>query len=78
MIVFSCVLAGAVFVSLRLARHGFRLPDVASLLVIIMLTTAILLPAMERTKDRTLGKRFFPFAVPARYIALLYGSRANQ
>jgi hypothetical protein len=33
-----------------------------------------MLPAMERARNRTLGKSFFPFAVPARYISLLFGS----
>jgi hypothetical protein len=78
MIVFFSILAGAVLVSLSLARHGFKLADVASLLAIILLTAAILLPAMDRTRYRTLGKRFFPFAVPARYVTLLHGSRGNR
>jgi hypothetical protein len=74
MIVFFSILAGAILVSLSLARHGFRLTDIATLLAFILLTAAMMLPAMERTRDHTLGKRFFPFAVPARYITLLYGS----
>jgi hypothetical protein len=73
MIVFFAILAGAVYACLRMAWHGFRFTDVSTLLAIIVLTAAIILPAMERTRNRTLGKRFFPFAVPARYIALLSG-----
>ncbi|MDR3619260.1 MAG: hypothetical protein P4L85_07915 [Paludisphaera borealis] len=74
MIVFFTALAGAVFACLSLARHGFKLADVTTLMAIILLTAAILLPAMERTRNRTLGKSCFPFAVPSRYITLLYGS----
>ena len=74
MIVFFTILAGAVHACLSLARHGFRLIDISTLLVIILLTAALVLPAMERTRSRTLGNSFFPFAVPARYILLLSGS----
>ena len=74
MIVFFTILAGAVHACLSLARHGFRLIDISTLLVIILLTAALVLPAMERTRNRTLGNSFFPFAVPARYILLMSGS----
>jgi hypothetical protein len=74
MAVFLLVLALAVFVSLRLPRHGFPLADVAVLLALILVTAVLLLPAMERTRDRTFGKRFFPLAVPQKYVTLLYGS----
>ncbi len=70
MIVFFGILAAAVYACLSLARHGFKLADVSALLAIILLTAAIMLPAMERTRNRTLGKRFFPFAVPAKFIKL--------
>jgi hypothetical protein len=73
MIVFFTILAGAVCVCLGLARHGFKLADITTLLAIILLTAAVLLPAMERTRNRTLGKRFFPCAVPAKYITLFSG-----
>jgi hypothetical protein len=73
-IVFLTILAVAVYACLSLARHGFRFVDVTTLLAIILITAAIMLPAMERTRSRTLGKRFFPFAVPARYFTLLSGS----
>ena len=75
MIVFFTTLAGAVFLCMRLPRHGFKPADVAMLLAIILLTAAFMLPAMERTRKRTLGKSFFPFAVPARYITLFSGSK---
>lgn len=74
MVVFVTILAGAVHACLSLARHGFKLIDITCLLAIILLTAAILLPAMERTRNQTSGKRFFPIAVPARYSALLFGS----
>jgi hypothetical protein len=74
MIVFLTILGGAVYAGLSLARHGFKLVDVTCLLAIILLTAAILLPAMERTRYQTFGKRFFPLAVPGRYITLFTGS----
>jgi len=46
MIVFFAILAGAVHACLSLARHGFRLIDISTLLVIILLTAALVLPAM--------------------------------
>jgi hypothetical protein len=74
MIVFFTTLAGAVFACLSLARYGFKLADITMLLAIILLTAAVILPAMERTRNHTLGKSLFPFAVPARYITLFSGS----
>ena len=65
MIVYFTLLAGAVFICLSLAGRGFTLADITTLLAIILLTAAIILPAMERTRNRTLGKSFFPFAIPA-------------
>ncbi len=74
MMIFFTVLGGAVYTCISLARHGFKLSDIATLLAIVLLTAAIILPAMERTRNRTLGARFFPSLVPTRYITLLYGS----
>ena len=74
MIVYFTTLAGAVLACLSLARHGVKPADITMLLAIILLTAAVILPAMERTRNRTLGKSFFPFAVPARYITLFSGS----
>ena len=74
MIVFFAALAGAVFACLSLARFGFKLADITMLLAIVLLTAAVILPAMERTRNRTLGKSIFRFAVPARYITLFSGS----
>jgi hypothetical protein len=61
MIVFFTIFAGAVFICLSLGRHGFKFADITTLLVIILLTAAIVLPAMWRTGNRTLGKSLFPF-----------------
>jgi hypothetical protein len=73
-IIFFTMLGGAVYTCLRLARHGLKLADIATLLAIILLTAAFVLPAMEQTRSRTLGKRSFPSVVPARYMTLLSGS----
>jgi hypothetical protein len=75
MIVFFTTLTGAVFVCLSLGKHGFKLADISTLLAIILLTAAIILPAMWRTGNRTLGKSFFPFAVPAKYVNLFSGPK---
>lgn len=66
--------AVAVHAVLGLARFGFKLVDIATLLVLILLTAAILLPAMEWTRTRTFGMRFFPHVVPARYMELFSDS----
>jgi hypothetical protein len=73
-IIFLTTLGGAIYTCLRLARHGLELADIATLLAVILLTAAFVLPAMERTRSRTLGRRLFPSVVPARYMTLLSGS----
>jgi hypothetical protein len=73
-IIFFMTFAGAVYTCLNLARHGFKLADIAILLAIVLLTAAFLLPAIERTRGRTIGTRFFPSLVPTRIIALFHGS----
>jgi hypothetical protein len=70
---FLFALALAVFISLRLRWHGFRLADILMLLAILLATIAVLLPEMEATRERTAGRRYYPFAVPQRYVELLYG-----
>ena len=67
-------LAGAIFIALRLARHGFKLSDVATLLAIILLSAALVLHAMDRTRSRAAGKKVLPPIVPARLIILIAGS----
>jgi hypothetical protein len=73
MAIFLLTLALALFGCLRLRWHGFRIADIVTLLAIMLVAVAILLPAMRETRDRTAGKRFFPFAVPQQYVELLYG-----
>lgn len=73
--IFFTVLAGAVLACFILARHGFRFADVTVLLAIILITAAVILPAMERARNRTLGRTWFTFAVPTWYSTLLSSSR---
>ena len=73
MAAFLVVVTFALFASLRLQQFGYRLVDILTLLAILLMTIAVLLPEMVATHDRTAGKRYFPFAVPQRYIELLYG-----
>jgi hypothetical protein len=73
MIVFVPAVAVSLLVCFRLPRHGFRLADVTTLLAIILLTSGLLLPEIERTRDRTAGRRYFPHVIPARFIALVRG-----
>jgi hypothetical protein len=74
LMILLATLGGAIFVALRLPRHGFKLTDVATLLAIILLTAAIVLQAMEQAKNGTAGKPPFPSIVPARLIILIAGS----
>jgi hypothetical protein len=74
LMILLATLGCAIFVVLRLPRHGFKLTDVATLLAIILLTAAIVLHAMDRTRNRAAGKRFSPSIVPARLIILIAGS----
>ena len=73
-IVFFTILSAAVYACLSLARYGLKLVDIITLLAMIIFTAAIMLTAMERTRSRTLGKRFFPSVVPANYSTLFSGS----
>jgi hypothetical protein len=73
-IIFFAILGAAVYTCLRLARHGFKLAEIATLLAIILLIAAFLLPAMERTSRRTMGYQFFPTLVPAWYKSLISGA----
>jgi hypothetical protein len=68
------VLGAAVYTCFGLARHGFKLAEIATLLAIIVLIAAFMLPVMERTRRSTLGKQSFPSVVPAWYESLLSGS----
>ena len=46
-----------------------------TLLAMILLAAAFMLPKIEQTRSRTLSKQFFESFIPERYIALLSGSR---
>ncbi len=72
MIVYFLVLSAAVVACLSLPRHGFRFIDVATALLILLLTAALLLPAMEKAGVRSLGKSYFPFSAPRRFVDLLF------
>jgi hypothetical protein len=74
-IIFFAIASGAIYISLSLARHGFRLADIATLLAMILLTAAIILPALERSRSRTPGTPVFRSFIPDRYITLFSGSR---
>jgi hypothetical protein len=70
MIAYLAVLAVAVAACLSLPRHGFRFVDLATVLAILLLTAALVLPAMERAWVRSLGKSYFPFSTPRRIVDL--------
>jgi hypothetical protein len=73
LVIVLTIVAASVLITLRLAQFGFRLADVLTMLAIILLTAAFLLPAMEQMRAQTLGKRSFPPVVPARYLSLFSG-----
>lgn len=73
MVAFVAVATVAVFVCLKLPGHGARLADVATLLTLVLLIAAFLLPQIERTRDRTAGRRYFPSMIPGRFTALVRG-----
>jgi hypothetical protein len=72
-IIFFLTMGAAIFVALRLPRHGSKLTDVATLLAIILLSAALVLLAIDQTRRRTAGKQFIPSIVPARIIILIAG-----
>ena len=49
-----------------MARHGFKLVDIATVMAIALLTLGFLVPAMVQIRYRTAGKRTFPIPVAAR------------
>jgi hypothetical protein len=77
-IIFFTTGAAAIYICLSLARHGFRLADIATLLAIILVTAAFMLPALEQTRSRALGKRFYQSLIPARYMTLLSDSKSDD
>jgi hypothetical protein len=76
--VFVAIFALAVAICFRLPRYGFKFADVSTVLAIILLAAAFLLPAMAQTRSRTLGKQFFPSLMPSRFETLFkVGLRAG-
>jgi hypothetical protein len=60
------------------ARHGVRLASIATLLAIILVTAAFMPPALEQTRSRALGKRFYQSMIPATYMTLLSDSKSDD
>ena len=60
---------------LFLARRGYKLIDIVSVLAIALLTIGFLLPAMVQTRFRTAGQRTIPIRVPASFYSFLFGDR---
>jgi hypothetical protein len=50
--------------TLLLARSGFTLVDIATVLAIVLFTASLMFPAMQRTRALTLGRRTLPVTVP--------------
>jgi hypothetical protein len=64
------VALGIVFGPLVLARKGFKLLDIVTVMAIVLLALGFLLPAMVQTRYRTSGRRTIPVPVPPRFTAL--------
>jgi hypothetical protein len=60
---------------LSLARYSFKFTDIITLLAMILLAAALMLPKIEQTRSRTLSKQFLRSFVPERYITFFSGSR---
>jgi hypothetical protein len=71
-IVLVSSLAIVVLGTLLLARSGFTLVDIATVLAIVLLTASLMLPAMQRMRALTLGRRTFPMTVSGALSSLLH------
>jgi hypothetical protein len=69
------VLTGLILSPLLLARRGFKLMDIATLMAVVLLTIGFLLPAMVQTRVRTAGQKTFPIKVPTSVYSLLFDDR---
>jgi hypothetical protein len=47
-----------------LARKGYRLLEIVVVVAVVLLAACLLLPAMHRTRVRTLGRRTVPVVMP--------------
>jgi hypothetical protein len=66
---------GLILGPLLMARRGFRLMDIATLMAVALLTVGFLLPEMVQTRIRTAGQRTFPIKVPTSVYSLLFDDR---
>jgi hypothetical protein len=73
--VLLALLPGLIVSPLLLARRGFRLTDIATVMAVVLLTIGFLLPAMVQTRIRTAGQRTFPIKVPTSVHSLLFDDR---
>ena len=69
------LLTGLIVSPLTLAKRGFKLTDIATLMAVVLLTIGFMLPAMVRTRIRTAGQRTFPITVPTSVYSLLFDDR---
>jgi hypothetical protein len=56
----ACLVFGPIF----LARKGFSLVDIATVLAIVLLALCFLLPTMAQIRYRSAGQRIFPIPIP--------------
>ncbi len=71
-LLFSAVLAlGPRF----LARRGYKLTDIVTVLAIILIVMGFLLPVMVQTRARTAGQRTIPIHIPADFHGFLFGNQ---
>jgi hypothetical protein len=58
-----------------LARKGYTLTDIFTVLAIVLLVTVFLLPAMVQARFQSAGRRTIPIRVPADFYTFLFGDR---
>ncbi len=73
--VFLALGAGLIVSPLSLARRGFRLTDIVTLMAVVLLTIGFMLSAMVQSRVRTAGHRTFPIKVPTSVYSLLFDDR---
>jgi hypothetical protein len=74
-VIVHAFVTGLILGPLLMARRGFRLMDIATLMAVALLTIGLLLPAMVQTRIRTAGQRTFPIKVPTSVYSLLFDDR---
>ena len=73
--VLYALLPGLILSSFLLARRGFKLTDIATLMAVFLFTIGFMLPAMVQTRIRTVGQRTFPIKVPTSVYSMLFDGR---